>query len=113
VREFAFEWITTHHPELGASLRKQVLQPFPTDPSWTFPHVDVVERVLLGGMALGTMRVAEHIRSAALDDGSLELSIEEVEEAASSGAEKALARFSEEVTSSAKEVAELFATVPR
>ena len=49
----------------------------------------------------------------ALEDGGFELSIEEVEKAATSGAEEALARFSEEVTASANEVAELFATVQR
>lgn len=110
VREFIFEWIFTVHPRLHGGLRKQFHQPFPPEPSWALPHIEVIERVVLGGMALGTMRLAEHIRTVALEERSLELSIDDVEKAASSGAEEALARFSEEVTGSAQQVAELFAS---
>jgi hypothetical protein len=103
----------SRHPEICGGLRKQFQQPFPPEPSWALPHIDVIERIVLGGMARGTMRLAEHIRSVAIKDRSLKLTIDEVEKAASSGAEKALARFSEEVTASAHEVAELFASVQR
>lgn len=111
VREFVFDWICDVHPMLCGGLLEQFRQPFPPEPNWTFPHVEVIERVVLGGMALGTLRLAERIRSVALENRSLELSIDEVQEAASSGAEKALARFSEEVIASAEHVAELFAPV--
>ena len=101
VRQFVLEWISDTHPRLADILIKQFDRPEPPEPNWTFPHIDVIERVVLGGMALGTMPLAERIRSVALDeDRSLELSIDEVAKAASHGAEEGLARFSEEVMAS-------------
>ena len=111
VREFVLDWICERHPLLCGGLREQFHHPFPPQPNWTFPHIEVLERVVLGGMAFGTLGLAKHIRSVALGDRSLELSIDEVEKAASSGAEKALARFSEEVIASAEQVVESFASV--
>lgn len=113
VREFVFDWLCTRHPELCGGLRKHFLQPLPPEPNWALPHIEVIEHVLLGGMARGTMRLAERIRSTALQGRSLELSIDQVEKAASNGAEKALATFAEEATASAREVADMFASVQR
>jgi hypothetical protein len=113
VRQFVFDWICGTHPRFCGELLERFHQPVPPRPDWTFPHVDVIERVVLGGMARGTLRLAEQIRSVALEDRSLELSIDEVEKAAHRGAEKALAQFSEEVIASAGQVSESFGSVLR
>lgn len=113
VRQFVFDWICGQHPRLCGELVEQFFQPFPPRPNWTFPNVDVIERVVLGGMGRGTLRLAEQIRSVALEGRSLELSIDEVEKAASSGADEAFVRFSEEVIASAGQVAEYFGSVRR
>jgi hypothetical protein len=111
VRNFILESICDRFPVLCEGLRVRYLQPKLPNPCWSCPPIDVLERIVLGGMARGTMDLAQRVRDAGIKGASLELSVEEVQSAALQGMDRELARFGKEVLASADDVTNMFRSV--
>jgi hypothetical protein len=109
VRRLIFDSISDVAPSLYKGLIERFELPRP-DPCLTCPPIDLIERIVLGGLVQGTAPLAERVRVTLTAGKSLEISTAEVERAALEGVAAALTRFSSEVLSSARSVEMLFAS---
>lgn len=112
VRQLAFDSICDIAPALCKGLRER-FELERVNPCLTCPPIDLIERVVLGGLVQGTAPIAANVRAHLTAGKSMELDAAEVEAAALRGAEQALRKFSSQVLSSAREVESMFGAFER
>jgi hypothetical protein len=107
VRHLVFDSICEIAPSLCKGLRERFELPRP-DPCLTCPPIDLLERVVLGGLVQGTAQIAERVRVTLNAGKSVEISAAEVEKEGMAGVGSALTKFADAVVDSARSVEMLF-----
>lgn len=110
VRSVVLESICDMAPELCRGLRERFEVPNPA-PCLTCPPIELLERIVLGGMVRGTLPIANKARAALRGREPIELSSDEVGKAAMAGAQHALQSFREDVLGSLRSVEKMFSSL--